>query len=286
MHPSPTQRCPATAAPPESVQPSRYRGRVLVVPVSAVLAAWGNAWLVGHIGLDEAVDAVERAHGPQVVAASLAGPDEPDDTPLRQHLAALRAAGLSRLRLALPASGDPLGMSGPPQLNAAGIEAGEVTLADVPGEPLGLVPAEDRRGSSYVGVRWTAHAARPNVPDTPSLPEAEQQLTVAMRDSTETLLQLDVPRWHPDAAQTLAALRGGPADEPPIDLPPGYPPRAHRVAALAARLALVLDIALSDEGGAVAASEMEGRRGVLRDLDRAIRRARVAAYNCVAGASG
>lgn len=251
-----------------------------------MLAAWTNSWLAGHIGVDEAVDAVEHAHGPQVLAGRATDPAEPDEVPLREHLAALRAAGLSGVRLALPVSGDPLGMSGPPPLNAAGIEAGEVALADIPGEPLGLVPAEDRRGSSYVGVRWTAHTASPGIPDTPPLPEAEQQLTLAMRDATETLLQLDVPRWHPEAAETLAALREGPADEPPVDLPPGYPPRAHRVAALAARLALALEIAQSGEGGAVAAGEMAGRREALRELGRAIRRARVAAYNCVAGASG
>ena len=34
---------------------------------SAALVAWGNAWLTGHVGLDEAVDAVERLGGPHVV---------------------------------------------------------------------------------------------------------------------------------------------------------------------------------------------------------------------------
>ena len=254
-----------------------YGGAVHVVPVSALLVAWGNAWLTGHLGLDEAVDAVEHAHGPQLVTD---GTDE-QETPLRHRLGSLRAYGLAQLRLALPATGDPLGLTGPPELNAAGIEAGEVALGDSPGQAIGLVPAADRRGSSYVGVRWAVHVARPAMPDTPSLPEAEQQLTVAMRDATQTLVDLDVPRWHPEAAETLAAVRGGPSDEPAPDLPEAYSPRAHRVAALAGRLALVLEIALSDEGGAVAASEMAGRREALRDLDWAIRRARVAAYNAI-----
>lgn len=258
---------------------SVYCGAVLVVPVSAVLVAWGNAWLAGDTGLDEAADTVERDHGPQVVTGPPGQPGDPADVPLRQRLAEFRTGGLVRLRLALPATGDPLGLTGPPALNAAGVEAGEVVLADFSGESLGLVPAPDRRGSSYVGVRWAAHAARSATPDIPTLPEAEQQLTAAMRDATQTLLDLDVPRWHPEAAETLAALRGGPRDEPAIELPAGYPPRAHRVAALAGRLALVLDIALTDEGGAVAASEMTARREALRDLERAVRRARVAAYN-------
>lgn len=263
---------------------STYCGAVHVVPASAVLVAWANSWLAGHVGLDEAADAVEQAHGPQVMAGL---PGEADDeAPLRRGLGSLRANSLTRLRLALPTTGDPLGLVGPPDLNIAGIEAGEAVLSEGASEPFGLVPAEDRRGSSYVGVRWTLLPARAGVPDIPSLPEAEQQLTVAMRDATQTLLDLDVPRWHPEAAATLEALRGGPRDEPPVDLPPGYSPRAHRVAALAGRLALVLDIALSDEGGSVAASEMARRREALRDLDRAVRRARVASYNSMRGAAG
>lgn len=249
-----------------------------VEPTSAVLVAWGNAWLAGRAGLDEAVEAVESEHGPQRIAGV---PGEAGETPLLDGLGLLGAQGLTRMRLALPATGDPLGLTGPPALNETAIESGEVALADLPGESLGLVPARDRRGSSYVGVRWTVHAARAGMPDIPSLPEAEQQLTVAMRDATDTLLELDVPRWHPEAAATLATLRGGPRDEPPVNLPEVYPPRAHRVTALAGRLALVLRIALSDEGGAVAASEMSHRREALRDLERAVRRARVAAYNCL-----
>lgn len=253
-----------------------------VVPASATLVAWTNAWLAGHIGLDDAADAVEETHGPQLVAGL---PGEEDETPLRRALAHAHTRRLARLRLALPATGDPLGLIGPPELNASSIDAGEAVLSEGGFDPIGLVPAEDRRGSSYVGVRWAVHPARYGTPDTPSLPEAEQQLTVAMRDATQTLLALDVPRWHPEAAETLAALRGGPRDESPTNLPPGYSPRAHRVVALAGRLALVVDIALSDEGGAVAASEMTSRREALRDLDRAIRRARVAAYNSAAGAA-
>ena len=44
-------------------------------PISATLVAWGNAWLGGHVGLDEAADRVERAGGPQLVAAVDLPPD-------------------------------------------------------------------------------------------------------------------------------------------------------------------------------------------------------------------
>ncbi|TNY35694.1 hypothetical protein [Thermomonospora catenispora] len=241
---------------------------------AAALVAWGNAWLGGHVGLDEAVDAVERAACPQVVGGL---PDDPADMPLRRALAALRVAGMRTLRLALPAPGDPLGLTGPPELNAAALDAGEAVLVGLPDGPLGLVPAEDRRGSSYVGIRWRCYRSRPGIADVPSLPEADRQLAMAMREVTETLLTVDgaagVP---PQIADALADLRD---PERCATLAPGYPPRAHRVAALAGRLAVVVDLARRLEGQGLTAAQMSRREEALRVLDRAVRRARVAACN-------
>ncbi|MER7370911.1 hypothetical protein ABT353_50165, partial [Nonomuraea wenchangensis] len=59
---------------------------------------------------------------------------------------------------------------------------------------------------------------------------------------------------------------------------PGYPGRAHRVSTLATRLAAVLRLA--DERGLTAAQA--ARRGTaLRELDRAVRRALVAAHHAI-----
>jgi hypothetical protein len=241
---------------------------------AAALVAWGNAWLGGHVGLDEAVDAIEEATAPQIVGGL---PDDPHDLPLRRGLAVLRVAGMSTLRLALPAPGDPLGLTGPPALNAAAVEAGEAALVALPDAPIALVPAEDRRGSSYVGIRWQAHEARPGAADVPSLPEADRQLTLAMREVTEVLLTVDgtagVP---PEITDALADLRD---PERGATLAPRYPPRAHRVAALAGRLALVVDLARRVEGHGLTAVQMHRRDEALRVLDRAVRRARVAAHN-------
>ncbi|MQA83106.1 MAG: hypothetical protein GEV03_00390 [Streptosporangiales bacterium] len=240
-----------------------------------MLVAWGNAWLTGHVGLDEAVDAVEHAGGPQVAVGI---PGETEEVPLRRGLGALRIAGLTGLRLALPAPGDPLGLPGPASLNTAALEVGEAVLAALP-TPVALVPAEDRRGSSYVGVRWTAHEALRAVPDAPMLPEADHALSMTLREATETLLRLDVACWRPELADALATLRELHHREPVGGLAPGYPPRAHRVAALAGRLAIVVELALRDEGGALTATEAARRREALNTLDRAVRRAQVAAYN-------
>lgn len=248
-------------------------------PISADLVAWGNAWLTGHTGLDEAADRLERRAGPQVVTEA-PGPDHPPapglapgaETPLRRFLADLRVAGLSALRLALPVAGDPLGLTGPPPFNTAAIDAGQAAIAVLPGRCVGLVPAEDRRGSSYVGVRWTAFAAATAAPDVPSLPEAERALNESIRSATEALSGVGGP----------APAR--PALEPYTEcLAPGYPGRAYRVAALAARLTVVL--AAAGERGLTAGQIAHGGQA-LRELDRAVRRARVAAHHALAEPGG
>ncbi|MFB9251391.1 hypothetical protein ACFFWE_24380 [Sphaerisporangium melleum] len=230
-------------------------------PISATLVAWGNAWLAGHAGLDEAVDRLEHAAGPQVVSS------EVTEVPLRRFLADLRAEGVSALRLSLPAAGDPLGLTGPPPFTMAAVDAGQAVTIVLPGRCLGLVPAPDRRGSSYSGVRWSAMPADCTPPDVPGLAEAEHALTTAMRAATDALSRAEGPGpGHP----ALRATDDG--------LAPGYPARAHRVAALTARLASVLRLA--DERG-LTSGQIAVRGQALRDLDRAVRRARVAAHNAI-----
>ncbi|WP_165969544.1 hypothetical protein [Nonomuraea terrae] len=225
--------------------------------VCSSLVAWGNAWLAGHASLDEAADHVEAAGGPVVAG----------DVPLRQYLANLRVGGLRELRLALPAPGDPLGLSGPAPFNAAAVDAGQAAIAVLDDRNLGLVPTLDRRGSSYVGVRLEVHDSGPVRHDLPSLAEAERELSDAMRSATEALTSVDGPMpGRPDRLD-----RGG-------ELAPGYPARAHRVSTLATRLASALSLA--DERG-LTSGQTAVRGAALRELDRAVRRALVAAHHAI-----
>ncbi len=238
-------------------------------PVSATLVSWGNSWLAGHTGLDDVVDRLEAAAGPQVTAGDTAAGG--GECTLRAFLTDRRIEGLRALRLALPAPGDPLGLTGPPAFNGIAIDAGQAVIAVLSGRCLGLVPAADRRGSSYSGVRWTVHEASAAPPDLPSLAEAERALSTAMRSATDALLAVAGP------AQGLPAAVQG-EDDAEVPLAPGYPGRAHRVGVLAARLALALRLA--DERG-LTAGQIAGRGEALRDLDRAVRRARIAAHHAI-----
>jgi len=226
-------------------------------PVCPALVAWGNAWLAGHVGLDEAADHVEAVSGPAVVG----------EVSLREYLANLRVDRLTEFRLALPAPGDPLGLSGPPVFNSVAVDAGQAAIAVLPGRCLGLVPTADLRGSSYVGVRLEVQETGPVRQDLPSVAEAERELSDAIRAATEALSAVDGPLLdRPEQSR-----HGG-------ELAPGYPGRAHRVSALATRLAAVLRFA--DERG-LTSGQIATRGAALRELDRAVRRAVVAAHHSI-----
>jgi hypothetical protein len=256
---------------------------VVVPPRSALLAAWGSAWLAGETGLEEAVARVAASDA----ASSVTGLG-PDDLPVERALPRLRADGVTRLRVVLPAPGDPLGLPGPGALTAAALDAGEAVLAvRDDGSGAGLVPTVTEHGSALEGtvttVRWTAHPvdAVPPWPG-PWLPEAEQDLRQGVLEVAAALRDLDVARWRPELADALrdlrAAARAGTGD----DLPAGYPPRAHDVLARTGTLAGVLDLVGDDAGGAVDTREAAAREAQLRELARLVRRARVAAYNSYA----
>jgi hypothetical protein len=247
---------------------------------SAPLVAWGNAWLSGHVGLDDAVDAVERRGGPNLIG-TVPVADLPFDSgvPLRSALVRLRGLGLSAFRLSLPTWGDPLGLVGPKELNQAAIEAQEGVLVQLAGQQMGMVPSPDRRGSSYVGVSWAPYRADPAPPQVPGLAEAEQTLKLTLIEVARALEGVDdIAAFAPGVHRELGDLGG--REAPP--LAHGYPPRAHRVAAQAERLAKVVRLAEPASGRGMNARQAAARSDALRKLDAAVRRARVAAHAAIA----
>jgi hypothetical protein len=246
----------------------------------ARLVAWGNAVLAGRVSPDAAADQVAAG----VPGDRVDGLPGGDDQNLTVALARLSARGLRGLRLLLPTPGDPLGLPGPGPLLAAALDCGAAVVLAGADESVVLVPAGRPDGA----VRWTAYpAASPDVADVadrpvsglPSLAEADRDLAVALREATELLVQLDVARVEPAAANALEALREGGYDGD--GLAPGYPDRAFGVLVRARRLAAIVAVASAFEGAAVTASEAELRREALLPLARAARYAQMAAHNAV-----
>ncbi|MGC0378184.1 hypothetical protein RKD28_005700 [Streptomyces sp. SAI-229] len=221
-------------------------------------------------------DAVHRVEGL---------PGEPAPVGLTLALGRLRALGVSGLRVALPAPGHPLGLSGPPEFNARALEAEEAVVCS--GAAFGLVPEVSEAGPAgdvHVEVVWHCLPVREAPPaDVPSLGEAERELAEALREATEALTRLDVAGSGPVAEAAIDAYRARASGSRGREvLAPGYPPRAVRVLELAQRVGALVSLAgAGGHGGAVSASEMAARAGALRPVERTARRAQVAAYNSV-----
>ena len=208
------------------------------LPGSARLALWFSAWVRGRASLDDARDAV------------VAGDAAHDVVGLGDEPVPLIVA---------------LGLGGPAPFNAEALEAGQAVV--LTGADLGLVPVRAGAGVVWRCLPATSHR---QVPD---LPEADTGLRAALPAAADALAALDVARWRPEVADELLSLRRT-SDLP---VPPGTDPRAQRVLALAARCRRIVALALRDDGGAVTAGEADRRRGALLPLDRAARRALVAA---------
>jgi hypothetical protein len=314
-----------TAAPRSSVAtPLRGAPTLVAVPVADVaalvalprslrLATWGSAALAGGVSLDEAV---ERIAGGDTLHRMVGIDGEPAEVGLSLGLGSLRAHGARALCLALPATGDPVGLAGPPGFNAEATVVGEAVLAvfDASGVPAasasrdrgragspsspavpgllatpelaapsrhvastwGCVPVVERLGSSGTAVRWNVSATAPPRLG-PSLAEADHELSRSMREATEVLTGLDVARWDPAVTATVMRLREH--DEREALLAPGYPARAHRVLALGRWVRALVSLARSSEGAARTAREMSARSAVLDELERGSRRAIMAACN-------
>lgn len=217
-------------------------------------------------------DAVHRVEGL---------PGESAPVGLTLALGRLRALGVTGLRVALPAPGHPLGLSGPPEFNARALEAEEAVICH--GAALGLVPEVSEAGPAgdvHVEVVWHVLPVREAPPaDVPSLGEAERELAEGLRDATEVLTRLDVAGSGPVAEAAIEAYRAR-AERGREVLAPGYPSRAVRVLELAQRVGLLISVAYENgHGGAVTAGEMAARAQALRPVERVARRAQVAAYN-------
>ncbi len=231
------------------------------LPDAARLAWWGTAWLRGLVVTDLFLDAVTG--GDALHEVRDADGDGTGST-LIDALLDIRNLGGDSIGLALPVEGDLLGLGGPGALNADALEAGEAAVSGTAG--IALVPHRVGRA-----VLWRQHpAARRQLPD---VGEADRGLRAALLESADALAALDVARWRPEVADELMDARRVAA----LDAPDGTPPRCVELAGRGLRCEIIVDLALADDGGAVTTLEMTARRDALRPLERAARRAVVAA---------
>lgn len=228
----------------------------LELPLSARLAWWLTAWLRGTEVTDHVLDAVTDGDLAHVVTGLEEG------TAMLDLLLAARRSGATGAGLALPVEGDLLGLGGPRGFNDAAIDAGEAVVLggwSVVPEVVGEV------------CHWRVHEAAPR--QLPDVGEADRNLRSALLDSANELAALDVARWRPEVADRLLNL----GHRPDLDAPLGTPDRCADLAARGLQGWAIADLALEDDGGAVSVFEMSARSSALQPLERAARRALVAA---------
>lgn len=231
------------------------------LPLDSARLAWFlSAWLRGDVAPDHVLDAVIG----QDAAHDVTGLEGADSLPLVLALGRIRAAGAAFAGLALPWPGTSAGLGGPPEFNAAAMEAGEAVVLS--GADLGLVPY--RAGA---GVVWRCLPA--NRRQLLDLGEADRGLRASMAATATALATLDVAQWRPEVAEELMNLR----HRPTYAAPPGTPPRAVELAGRAVQALQIVDLALEDTGGALTAYEIDERERALRPLGDAARAALVAA---------
>jgi len=241
---------------------------VFAVPDAARTACWLNAWVTRRTSADDTI-------------AGLTGPlDEVDFRGLGDDgtlsaalvLGEVRRLGVTRASLALPLPGHLIGLAGPSRFNQAVVDCGQGVVLH--GSGTGLVPHRASRT-----LTWLASPA-----DTPSfvpdIASADRDLREAFRTVTASLVELDVTSWNPDIADALMNLRA----PMQLDADMAFPsPLAARTTMAALRALHIVDLALSDDGGAVTANEVELRRRALAPLSVAGRAAIVAACSSLDG---
>ena len=236
---------------------------------AGALVAWTSAWLAGEAASDEVLRATVGDDAPHHVEGLGDG-----SAPLSEALITWRRTG-GTVRLVLPVAGDVRGLPGPAEFRSGALDAGEAAY----GGGLGLVPdvMERHPSSAPTAVTWHAFHVDPPPPDPLSVPDAQHELTEAIRDAASALAAAEVARWIDDVTDALAdARRAGER----LNLPPGFPSPAVRLVAQAERLQAVLDVAALDPtGGAIDRTGIAARTDALRPLATAVRRARLAGYN-------
>ncbi|GIJ00230.1 hypothetical protein CLV28_1900 [Sediminihabitans luteus] len=246
---------------------------------SVVLATWIAEVARGAAALTDAVRAVTGDDEPhRVVGGTPPGVGEPESDALAVLVAALTEGDVRTCAL-LPVPGDASGV--PAAVNPSATEAGECVLVAVDDAAWALVPEVTWFGSHLepgVEVTWACREVDPwharAFGAVGSLADAERGLRTALVTATEALTHLDVARWREDAAEQIAALRGGELGWP---LPPRLDQRRVRALSLATRLRAIVDLATADDGGAVNLWQADQRTAALAQVDRAARHATSAA---------
>jgi hypothetical protein len=243
------------------------------VAVLVTLARWLKACAKDHVSPDEVVQALPRI---DLLAA------DDTDAPRRPESVSLLAARLAHrdvaVRLVLTAPGQPGPWTPPRDLLARALNGGGAVVVDEPS--IVLVPTTPERthtspeGERY--LRWTfeVHNASVTVRNVTDLSTSKRQLLRLLRDTSETLNQLDIAGGRERIDDPLTLHASGVVLDPP-----GEVAGVSELAALALRVLAIVDAAATDPGGAVGSTSQRLRHDALRPIGQCAREALMSCVN-------
>jgi hypothetical protein len=241
---------------------------VLAIPSCARVACWLNAWVARRESADEVIDGLLNGQA----RVEFVEPVQRQVLPPALVLGELSRLGVRRVSASLPTPGDLTGLGGPAAFNADALEAGEAVIWHE--AAVGFVPV-----SAGASTSWRGSVASPPT-YLPDVGTADRDLRHALIEAARTLAALDVASWNPDVADALLNLRADVLDAQRL---PFASPLAARTATTAIRCAQIVDLAFSDDGGALSSRQVDQRRDALVPLRRAARTAVVSACSSVDG---
>lgn len=232
------------------------------------MACWLNAWLARRKSADDVISGLLDGQA----SVEFVEPTERQPLSAAMVLGALSRLDVRRVSTCLPTPGDPLGLGGPAAFNADALEAGEAVLWH--GAAIGFVPVAVGRSTTWHGSPATPPMYLPEVAT------ADRDLRQALTEAVQTLAELDVASWNPEAADALLNLRAPGTDDGGL---PFASSLAARTATTGVRCGHIADLALAGDGGALSSRQAEQRRQALVTLRRSARAAIVAACSSVDG---
>ena len=241
------------------------------------VARWLKASADQSVSPDEVVDAL-----PLVDLVRNATDDDSDGNRESVALLAARMAQQrSLVRLVVATPGQPGPWAPSREILMQAIAAGGAIIIDSPSLILIPAPREPgQRGADPAGwgqeTRWrfVAHAVAADVHAVTDISTSRRQLMRLLRESTETLTQLDIASGRDRVEATLHLHTAGVVLDPP-----GERPEASELVALALRVLAIIDAARRDPGGAVGGSAQRLRLDALAPLADAAREALMACIN-------
>lgn len=237
-----------------------------LLPRSVLLSLWIEHLEVGAASVEEAIEAVQGYDEPHTVVWT------DGEIGSLTELISFWTAASRQVAAVLPVSGDVSGLAGPGTVNTAAVEAGEALLFSNSFGTYAAIPEVTEFGSHIEPghfVSWRVHEAKSwhtrFLGTLGHWKDARRNLDRGLELVIDRLMVLDVSPWRDDIAVEVDALRD--SASVPDPLPATILPLRAQLLTSGWRLAVIADLAQSQDTGTISTWEAERRREALATME-------------------